>query len=114
MGFEIDFATTYTAPTFRNGVADVDSNGTGFYGLRINPSNTGNVRLNSRFHLADNIILTVDPSFQYTLANGGTQNATLAVAYAGRIQHWILVTSLTKMPPKQQSCPANTGFSPTS
>jgi iron complex outermembrane receptor protein len=44
---------------------------TNFFGVRINPSDTGNIRGNSRFSLADNLILTVDPSFQYTLANGG-------------------------------------------
>jgi iron complex outermembrane receptor protein len=44
---------------------------TNFFGVRINPSNTGNIRGNSRFTLADNLILTIDPSFQYVLANGG-------------------------------------------
>jgi iron complex outermembrane receptor protein len=44
---------------------------TNFSGLRINPSNTGNIRINGRFTLTDNIILTVDPSYQYVLANGG-------------------------------------------
>lgn len=77
-GWEVDFDTTYTAPTFRTGVADNDVNGTGFYGLRVNPSNTGNIRGNSRFTLADNLVLTVDPSFQYTLANGGTQQTVLS------------------------------------
>ena len=38
---------------------------------RYNPSRTGNVRVNSRFTLADGLVLTVDPSYQYTLANGG-------------------------------------------
>lgn len=38
---------------------------------RFNPSNTGNVRANSRFTLADNLVLTIDPSFQYVKANGG-------------------------------------------
>ncbi|CAN7510373.1 TonB-dependent receptor [Phenylobacterium sp. LjRoot225] len=42
-----------------------------YYNNNINPSNTGNIRGQSRFHLLDNLILTVDPSFQYTLANGG-------------------------------------------
>ena len=42
-----------------------------FAGLRINPSNTGNARFNSRFTLADNLKLTVDASYQYVLANGG-------------------------------------------
>lgn len=77
-GWEIDFDTTYTAPTFRTGVADNDANGTGFYGLRVNPSNTGNIRGNSRFTLMDGLVLTVDPSFQYVLANGGTQQAVLS------------------------------------
>ncbi len=44
---------------------------TNFYGLRINPSNTGNVRLNSRFTINDHLRLTVDAAYQYVLANGG-------------------------------------------
>ena len=44
---------------------------TNYFNLRINPSDTGNVRINSRFTLADGLILTVDPSYQYVLANGG-------------------------------------------
>ena len=46
-----------------------------FYGVRINPSNTGNVRAQSRFTLRDGLLLTIDPSFQYTLANGGGSTA---------------------------------------
>jgi iron complex outermembrane receptor protein len=42
-----------------------------YYNIRINPSNTGNIRGQSRFTLTDQLILTVDPSFQYVLANGG-------------------------------------------
>jgi len=42
----------------------------------VNPSNTGNIRGQSRFTLSDNLTLTVDPSFQYVLAHGGgTHNA---------------------------------------
>jgi iron complex outermembrane receptor protein len=48
-----------------------------YFGVRINPSNTGNIRGQSRFTLADNIILTIDPSFQYVQANGGG-SSTLA------------------------------------
>ncbi len=44
---------------------------TNYYGLRVNPSDTGNIRINSLWHLADNLRLSVDPSFQYVLANGG-------------------------------------------
>ncbi|MFN3560100.1 MAG: TonB-dependent receptor [Brevundimonas sp.] len=76
-GWDVDFDTTYVAPTFRNGTADNDVNGTNYFGLRVNPSNTGNIRGQSRFTLAEGLVLTVDPSFQYTLANGGTQQAVL-------------------------------------
>ncbi|MCC2975804.1 TonB-dependent receptor [Sphingomonas sp. PL-96] len=41
------------------------------YDRRYNPSNTGNIRGTSRFTLADGLTLTVDPSYQYTKANGG-------------------------------------------
>ena len=44
---------------------------TGFYRLRINPSDTGNIRATSLFHLNDQFALAVDPWFQYVLANGG-------------------------------------------
>ncbi|MCI4589640.1 TonB-dependent receptor [Sphingobium sp. BYY-5] len=59
--------------TPRAGVADVDGStscGSDFE-YRWNPSNTGNIRINSRFTLTDGLVLTVDPSFQYTKANGG-------------------------------------------
>ncbi len=38
---------------------------------RFNPSNTGNIRGASKFTLTDGLVLTVDPSYQYTKANGG-------------------------------------------
>jgi len=38
---------------------------------RYNPSNTGNIRISSRFTLAPHLVLTVEPSFQYVKANGG-------------------------------------------
>ena len=44
---------------------------TNFFGVRINPSNTGNVRVQSLWHLGEKFRLTFDPSYQYTLANGG-------------------------------------------
>lgn len=59
------------------GVADTwsDSSSSGNCGVefdrRYNPSNTGNIRGSSRFTLADGLILTVDPSYQYVKANGG-------------------------------------------
>ncbi|HWU91857.1 MAG TPA: TonB-dependent receptor [Sphingomicrobium sp.] len=61
-----------TTDTPQAGVADVpNSCGTAF-DYSFNPSNTGNIRINSKFSLASNLILTVDPSFQYTRANGGS------------------------------------------
>ncbi len=44
---------------------------TNYYNLRINPSNSGNVRISSLWNLTDTVRLTLDPSYQYTLANGG-------------------------------------------
>jgi iron complex outermembrane receptor protein len=38
---------------------------------RYNPSNTGNIRVSSRFTLSPGLVLTVEPSFQYVKANGG-------------------------------------------
>ncbi len=55
----------------RPGVADVANSCGSTFDERMNPSNTGNVRLNSRFTLAEGLVLTVDPSFQYVKANGG-------------------------------------------
>ena len=44
-----------------------------FVGVNINPSNTANIRGQSRFTLSDRLTFTFDPSFQYVLANGGGQ-----------------------------------------
>ena len=71
-------------------MADIESKygcGSAFE-YRYNPSNTGNIRVNSKFTLSDSLTLTVDPYYQYTSANGGgtvlgyeggyTQNANAA------------------------------------
>jgi iron complex outermembrane receptor protein len=50
---------------------------TNLLGVQINPSNTGNVRGQSRFTLMDGLVLTIDPTYQYVLANGGSQGALL-------------------------------------
>ena len=60
-----------------NGLAPADNpaytNSCGnYYGLRLNPSNTGNIREQAKFTLIPEILtLTLDSAFQYTLANGG-------------------------------------------
>ena len=51
---------------------------TNLLGTQINPSNTGNVRGQSRFTLTDGLVLTVDPTYQYVLANGGSQSVRLS------------------------------------
>ena len=53
------------------GVRDVANTCGTSFDERYNPSNTGSIRINSRFTLAQGLVLTVDPSFQYTKANGG-------------------------------------------
>ncbi|KQM38164.1 TonB-dependent receptor [Sphingomonas sp. Leaf10] len=60
-----------TVPTPVNGTAQAAANCSNYYGVRINPSNTGNVRANSRFSLTDRLTLTLDGSYQYVLAHGG-------------------------------------------
>jgi iron complex outermembrane receptor protein len=55
----------------RAGVADLANTCGSTFDERYNPSNTGNIRINSKFTLTDKLVLTVDPSYQYVLANGG-------------------------------------------
>jgi iron complex outermembrane receptor protein len=69
-------ATSCVRPTPVNGTAQVDNSAgfscpSNFYDFNINPSNTGNIRGLSSWNLSKDLILTVDPSFQYVLANGG-------------------------------------------
>jgi iron complex outermembrane receptor protein len=56
----------------------VPGNCSNYYGRQVNPSNTGSVRGSALFHLTDNVRLTVDPSFQYVLADGGSQLGTIS------------------------------------
>ena len=69
--YNLSDGTPCTVVTGVTGVADTYNRcGTPFE-RRYNPSNTGNVRINSLFTLSDKLTLTVDPSFQYVKANGG-------------------------------------------
>ncbi|HEX4637122.1 MAG TPA: Plug domain-containing protein, partial [Rhizomicrobium sp.] len=70
-GLKFDEAPTCTRVPGITGVANLDNLCSSFYAVRINPSDTGNIRLSSLFHLSDEVSLTVDPSIQYVLANGG-------------------------------------------
>jgi iron complex outermembrane recepter protein len=44
------------------------------YATARNPSNTGNIRLNSRYTISDKLTFTLDGAYQYTKANGGGTN----------------------------------------
>jgi iron complex outermembrane receptor protein len=61
-----------TTDTPQSGVADVPNTCGTLFDYSFNPSKTGNVRINSKFTLADGLILTVDPSWQFVSANGGS------------------------------------------
>ncbi|SES01858.1 TonB-dependent receptor [Sphingobium sp. YR768] len=65
------YSLSCTAPTANAGVADAAGSCGTLFDYRYNPSDTGNIRINSRFTLADGLVLTVDPSYQYVKANGG-------------------------------------------
>jgi len=68
--------STCTAPEEPAGLTSQAT--TNLLGEQINPSNTGNIRGQSRFTIADGLVLTVDPTFQYVLANGGSQGLRLS------------------------------------
>ncbi len=53
------------------GTADAASSCGTLFDYRYNPSDTGNIRINSKFTLAQGLVLTIDPSYQYVKANGG-------------------------------------------
>lgn len=63
-----------TLPAGGPGAQAAGSCGT-LFDYRFNPSNTANIRINSRFALTDSLVLTVDPSYQYVKANGGGTTA---------------------------------------
>lgn len=58
-------AITYFGGTLNNTSCTNDSR------TRINPSNTGNIRGQFNYGITDNIRISIDPSFQYVIANGG-------------------------------------------
>ena len=68
-----DYNATCTRVAGVNGTAQSDTLCSSFYGRQINPSDTGNIRASSLFHITPDLTLTVDPSYQYVLADGGSQ-----------------------------------------
>lgn len=77
--YELNYPCTVDTP--QAGVADTaNSCGTEF-DRRDNPSNSVNVRGNSRFSLTDRLTFTFDPSYQYTKANGGGTDTAREYGY---------------------------------
>ena len=87
-GIDYDNNATYlpiVSTPAATGDVDADpSDNSNYYGLRINPSNTGNIREQAKFSLTDSLTLTVDSAFQYVLANGGG-STTLSETAAGMV-----------------------------
>ena len=63
MPWNDDYNNVYVPPSST-------SSNSNFQGVEENPTWTGNLRGESRFTLMDNLHLTVDPSYQWVLANG--------------------------------------------
>lgn len=66
-----------------------------YFGNRINPSDTGNIRGQALFNINERIKVSIDPSFQYVLANGGGRNTLRETPLANAIDRRILGTSTT-------------------
>jgi iron complex outermembrane receptor protein len=76
IGLETDYEESCTRVAGGPG-AQSDTRCANYFRRQINPSDTGNIRLSSLWRLSDDVTLTVDPSIQYTLANGGSQYTQL-------------------------------------
>jgi len=74
-GWDFDNSPTCARPAPANGSVqdegDPAHSCSSYYNVRINPSDTGNIRGHSSFRIGRGLRLTFDPSFQYVLANGG-------------------------------------------
>lgn len=71
-GWDTDYqaACAYAAP--KAGTADKTMTSCGnWYRGKVNPSDTGNLRFHSLWHITSDLTFTADASLQYVLANGG-------------------------------------------
>lgn len=66
-----EIARCQTTQTAVAGAVDAANSCGSTFDERYNPSNTGNFRGSSRFTLADGLVFTFDPSYQFVKANGG-------------------------------------------
>lgn len=79
--YDINGGYPCTVDVAQAGVADSpNSCGTDFE-RRYNPSNTGNVRFASLFHLTEKLTLSVDAAYQYVKANGGGTTSANEASY---------------------------------
>jgi len=72
-GWNYDYDQTcvrLTTPA-SNGHADVEATCNNYYGMKVNPSHSGNIRGQSLFTLSDDLKVSFDPYLEYVLANGG-------------------------------------------
>lgn len=67
-----------TAADVKSGQKDYTMTTCGnYYKTRINPSDTGNIRFHSLWHLLPSLTLTMDANVQYVLATGGTTSTNM-------------------------------------
>ncbi|MEI9992457.1 MAG: TonB-dependent receptor [Rhizomicrobium sp.] len=71
-GWDRDYQATcaYTTPVAGHADSTMTTCGN-FYKVKINPSDTGNIRMQSLWHLTSALTVTADANVQYVLANGG-------------------------------------------
>jgi len=96
-----DYSSTYTPPSST-------SSNSSFQGVEENPTNTGNLRGESRFTLLPNVKLTVDPSYQWVLANG--EGSTNIKGTDPRLAGSGLTSSLSNFPTCYNSAGVVTGI----
>ena len=78
---EYDILYPCTIDTPQAGIADTTNSCGTEFDRRMNPSNSVNIRGNSKFSLTEQLTLTVDPSYQYTKANGGGTDTAREYGY---------------------------------
>lgn len=68
---EYTVAPCVTTVAARPGLADAASSCGSIFDERLNPGDTGNIRIASKWTLSDKLTFYFDPSYQYVKANGG-------------------------------------------
>lgn len=71
-------STVFPGATSPTNPLGLNTNCTNYYGVRLNPSNTGNIRFNSKVSLSEKLTFTLDAGYQYVLATGGNYFQSLS------------------------------------